>query len=347
MAFAALVPLYREVIFLLVSFVFALSTIAVTGMYDIHARYHYLLHKGIWEDIMISGIDPYGSSDAASKNTPIEKDPSGRRLPPGVFTVLSEVRGALGDLDCQLAVYQAKEVMLNVISVSLEDRDISNIHGQMDVWIKAYATSDDLPPEVRDIPKGAVVISSSLAGKFSKEVAKYSDRIYMELGAWGKNLMKSFQLHGVLELGGGINVIYMNPDDLQELGFQYAPYVIGIERNFSPKGPIREALLSAPSLQSLRITRPEDRQRPSPLLFFIQLAPLFLMSLFFFILLILYHYTVLSSYEKRVTELGLMRLYAYPKWKRLVMFFFLNVSPAPFGFFYGARWNGLQLAVFL
>ena len=70
------------------------------------------------------------------------------------------------------------------------------------------------------------------------------------------------------------------------------------------------------------------------------------MTFFFMILLVLYHYTLLSCYENRTTELGLMRPVRLPKWKRFIASFLSEYSPGTAGFVFGAGDNGSRVAVF-
>ena len=88
-------------------------------------------------------------------------------------------------------------------------------------------------PNSKVFPKGAIVIPSSLRASFRKESPSIPKKISITLGAWGTRLQKTFKLYGLLDRGSGLNVIYMNPSDLQDLGFQYSPYTIGVEQDDS------------------------------------------------------------------------------------------------------------------
>ncbi len=217
------------------------------------------------------------------------------------------------------------------------------LRGQIDIWIKAFEPQSSIQESLKRIPQGAVVISKHLAQKLSRQLIANPQKAEIHLSKWGESLTQPFVIRQIIDLGGYYNVVFPNPNDLKKLGFRNAINVIGIKLRKRDPGRIKEKLVKALE-SSLWIETIDERENLAETLFFIKLAPLLLLLLFGFIMLVNYYYMCLHNCELRNNELKLLSFYNYGKMRRLILFFSVNITSGVAGFALATISAGLGLS---
>ncbi len=225
------------------------------------------------------------------------------------------------------------EESLNIQRVAIYDKDVSKIHGQLDIWIKAIGTKNVDNVSTAIPPPGSVYLSRSLSEKLSQKISSNTEETVIYMGRWSdKEAVYPFKVYGIIATGS-LNCIYMNLADLNTLGYTEGFNVIGlnlINASFSEIQKIKELLLDRWG-KKLRVQTVYGGATVSQMQLFL-LPALWVLILFMIIMIVNYYFVVIHNYEGRKTEFYLLSLYNYGKLRKLLTYTLLNMAPGLFGF---------------
>lgn len=346
----------RDILFLFSSALFAFSIFIVLGMYVINCDYYRFINRGIWEDVMISRRDGQDFVSLRKFKSDFEKvkfesvnrlqfnqeefDRELKRLkhdPRTMEAVVGAVRDILGNKIKAIVVSKTAEASLNIEKVLINDRDVSRIHGQLDVWIKAVVPYNSDTASFETPPLGSIILSKNLAEKLSREIASNQKKTKIYIRRWGESppedaLRNGFDIFGIVDTGGSSNSIAINPGDIGKFGDQKWRQRIGIDVGKANPSKIKKLLMDKLGSQYwIELADEKGGVNRVAMLRFL-FIPFVLLGLFSVIMIINYGFVVLYNYENRETESDLMVLYNYGTFKRVLLYSLLNILPSFFGF---------------
>lgn len=323
----------HEVILFASSAVFVFFVFLSSSLARVNSIYYRYLHRGIWEDVMISL--PYSADLPSLKELAAKLGGQKRSVlqegSSSEFKALEKALFSLLDEDIKYLV-AGKKVMASVRLEGLEinGKDMSSIHGQFDLWIKSTLFESGESFGNTSIPKGSVVLSKCLARKLCFEIPQTNGEAIIRFGRW-KSLFPvySFKVLGLVDVGGGINVIYMNSKDLPKLGLTTRYNFVGMNVGALRPGEVKSLLeerLGSPYL----VKTPSDIEDTRVMKIFIimiGIATVFLAL----IIIINAWFSSLHGFERRRDTVYLVSFYGYEHNKAASLFALLNMLPALLG----------------
>jgi len=220
---------------------------------------------------------------------------------------------------------------LNIHKVLIEGKDVSRIHGQLDIWIKAFQAGSAPDSMIETLSNGSIILSKCLAEKLSKQMVSKEKKALLHLSKWGKsNPVNTFKIQGTIDTGGRTNAIFMKMTDVEKLGYPEGYNVIGLKINHANPSRIKKLLFDKMG-QDYWIETASEKESINQMESFL-ITPYIVLSLFAIIMLINCWYAVIHSFEERKTQLDLLELHNYGRLKSLGLFSLLNLLPGAMGF---------------
>jgi len=347
----------RELMFLLSALTFAFSVFIVSGMVKIHGNYYRFLHRGIWEDVMVSRphYKEFVSLKKLKRNFEAEK--SRIKSHPKKLKALEKqfeqeiemlkhepvtleateraIHDALGKKLMPLIVSKRIEgrmpTSLNINKVLIDGKDVSRIHGQLDVWIEAFRAGNAPYSMIENLQSGSIILSKCLAEKLLKHMAPREKKIILHISKWGDfKTVNILKVNGVIDTGGKINAIFMKMTDVEKLGYPEGYNVIGLKVKKTKPSKIKKLLFDNMG-EDYWIETASEKESITQMESFL-ITPYIVLSLFAIIMLINCWYAVIHSFEERKTQLDLLELHNYGRFRRLGLFSLLNLLPGATGF---------------
>ena len=314
--FKALAPIYMELLFCLLVAAYGTVGIVVNGVGDLNDRYQVYLQRGLWEDVMIS------PAKAAVFEAPREKPVRG-------------LKAALGDTDYTLACIRRIKASVDIRSVTFEQKDISRVHGRLDVWLKAYDPCGHRPEFLADLRPDQVVLSRNLAGKLGIGEKAGPSGVSLCMGVHDPPVLQTFAVAGMVDAGGRYPIVYLNPGVLADLGYASGFNVIGLTFPSDAPDAMKPLIRSAAGEDCEVLTAREMEARTAPeqqrvldqtFDAMTGAAPLILMGLFSIVVFLNFHYTCRLYLRHHATEVWLLRHFGLPGPQRLWLFLLRHVG---------------------